>query len=99
MNSETSTQYGSRVRRHGKSRAARAHHASSLRVNVVLTVAPTLDFCLTLRIGPHLFDPFSLRERGNSARASYPLSRRERGTGGEDHDVERGTGGEDEARG
>src|SRR5689334_20037026 len=33
MNSETSTRYGSRVRRHGRSRAARDHHARSLRVN------------------------------------------------------------------
>src|SRR2546430_4114234 len=33
MNSDTSTRYGSRVLRHGKSRAARAHQARSLRVN------------------------------------------------------------------
>src|SRR5213596_3920366 len=33
MNSDTSTRYGSRVLRHGRSRAARAHQARSLRVN------------------------------------------------------------------
>src|ERR1051325_5062308 len=45
-------------------------------------------------LGPHPFDPLSLRERGNSVRPSFPLSPSvERGTGGEDH--ERGTGGED----
>jgi two-component system sensor histidine kinase/response regulator len=33
---------------------------------------------------PHPFDPLSLRERGNSARPSFPLSQGERGTGGED---------------
>src|SRR5438034_4349157 len=59
MNSDTSTRYGSRVRRHGRSRAARAHQARSLRVNLVLTLALTSDFCLTLRIGPHPFDPLS----------------------------------------
>src|SRR5438034_5437185 len=32
MNSDTSTRYGSRVRRHGRSRAARRYQASSLRV-------------------------------------------------------------------
>src|SRR5205807_978081 len=42
-------------------------------------------------VSPHPFDPLSLRERGNSARRSFPLSRRERGTGGEDY----GTGAED----
>src|SRR5213596_3216899 len=36
------------------------------------------------RTGPHPFDPLSLRERGDSVRPSFPLSRRERGTGGED---------------
>src|SRR2546422_8183310 len=33
MNSETSTRYGSRVRRHGRSRAVRAYQASSFLVN------------------------------------------------------------------
>src|SRR2546422_980057 len=33
MNSDTSTRYGLRVLRHGRSRAARAHQARSLRVN------------------------------------------------------------------
>src|SRR3989442_15422082 len=84
MNSDTSTRYGLRVLRHGRSRAARAHQARSLRVNLVLTLSLTPDFFLTLRIGPHPFDPLSLRESGKSGRASYPLSRRERGTGGED---------------
>src|SRR6266480_6011001 len=37
MNSETSTRYGSRVRRHGRSRAARAHQANKRRVNCVFT--------------------------------------------------------------
>src|SRR3989441_4344951 len=32
MNSDTATRYGSRVRRHGRSRAARAYQARSLRV-------------------------------------------------------------------
>src|SRR6266571_2151542 len=59
MNSDTSTRYGSRVLRHGRSRAARAHQARSLRVNLVLTLALTSDFCLTLRIGPQPFDPLS----------------------------------------
>src|SRR6266702_8788995 len=59
MNSDTSTRYGSRVLLHGRSRAARAHQARSLRVNLVLTLALTSDFCLTLRIGPHPFDPLS----------------------------------------
>src|SRR3989442_7841815 len=95
MNSETSTRYGSRVWRHGKARAARAHQASNRRVNLTRTVVLTPDFRFTLRIGPHPFDPLSLRERGNSARESYPLSRRERGTGGEDRaapEGERGGG-------
>src|SRR6266705_154712 len=43
MNSETSTRYGSRVRRHGRSRAARAYQASSLRRND-LTPWPPLHF-------------------------------------------------------
>src|SRR5207249_11775423 len=33
-------------------------------------------------------DPLSLQERGNGVRASSPLSRRERGTGGEDRQGE-----------
>src|SRR5712691_7433863 len=99
MNSETSTRYGSRVWRHGKSRAARAHQANNRRVNLTRTVVLTPDFRFTLRIGPHPFDPLSLRERGNPAGASYPLSRRERGTGGEDHTRGEGEGGEDVAEG
>ncbi|HEY6158643.1 MAG TPA: response regulator, partial [Gemmatimonadales bacterium] len=38
-------------------------------------------------VSPHPFDPLSLRERGNSARPSFPLSQGERGTGGEDKPV------------
>src|SRR5439155_26626185 len=42
-----------------------------------------------LSLRPHPFDPLSLRERGNEGRTSFPLPRKERGTGGEDHDGER----------
>src|SRR5882762_7984535 len=44
MNSETSTRYGSRVRRHGKSRAARAHQVNKRRVNVVFTFPRSFVF-------------------------------------------------------
>src|SRR5260370_35363729 len=44
MNSEISTRYGSRVVRHGRSRAARAHQANKRRVNLTRTVALTPDF-------------------------------------------------------
>ncbi len=40
-------------------------------------------------------DPLSVPERGNSPLPSFPLSRRERGPGGEDRTAERGPGGED----
>ena len=40
-------------------------------------------------------DPLSVPERGNSPLPSFPLSRRERGPGGEDRTTERGSGGED----
>src|SRR3989441_6275629 len=44
MNSETSTRYGSRVWRHGKSRAARAHQANNRRVNLTRTAVPVGRF-------------------------------------------------------
>ena len=40
-------------------------------------------------------DPLSVPERGNSPLPSFPLSRRERGPGGEDGTTDRGSGGED----
>src|SRR6266550_4200415 len=68
MNSETSTRYGSRVRRHGKSRAARAHQSRSLRVNACawaglrargVDVAPmgTQDTAHEQRCGAHAGPP------------------------------------------
>src|SRR5690348_7691702 len=102
MNSETSTRYGSRVRRHGRSRAARDHHARSLRVKVTFCVFLSLTLCsdfVVLTPCPPLVEssppvPLSLRERGDSMLAlSFPLSTFvERGTGGEDNAERRGKG-------
>src|SRR6184192_227610 len=68
MNSDTSTRYGLRVLRHGRSRAARAHQARSLRVNtcaraglrtrgVDVRVMGTQDTAHEQRCGAHAGPP------------------------------------------
>ena len=47
-------------------------------------LAPAGERHVSQSSDPHPFDPLSLWERGNSVRPSLPLSRGERGTGGED---------------
>src|SRR6266550_7198741 len=94
MNSETSTRYGSRVRRHGRSRAARAHQANKRRVNCVFTFPRSFVFTLffpsrTLSSPPV---PLSAMRRGGTRNSPFvpPLHVVERGSGGEDHGVVRG---------
>src|SRR6267142_5719085 len=52
MNSETSTRYGSRVRRHGKSRAARAHQANKRRVKLTFCARRILTPCPPFESSP-----------------------------------------------
>ncbi len=66
------------------------------RVVEVLSSVPPLR---SSPLGPRLSsppDPLSVPERGNSPLPSFPLSRRERGPGGEDRTAEGGSGGEDD---
>src|SRR5947207_8975106 len=105
MNSETSTRYGSRVRRHGRSRAARAHQANKRRVNCVFTSPRSFVFTpypsLALlssppiplaHFCPHPLSPSPLRGEGErKVSSSSPLSALRRGgPGGEDHDARGG---------
>src|SRR6267378_1149890 len=109
MNSETSTRYGSRVRRHGRSRAARAHQANKRRVNVVFTFPRSFVFTpffpsRTLSSPP--FPPSALLSSLPFPLPHFcphPLSPSPFGRGGTRnspfvpplHVVERGSGGED----
>src|SRR6266480_5943610 len=93
MNSETSTRYGSRVRRHGRSRAARAHQANKRRVNCVFTSPRSFVFTpypsLALLSSPPIplshFCPHPLSpspqcgEGGRATHLSFPLSTTWRG--------------------
>ena len=66
------------------------------RVVAALTVVPPLRSSPPSALLSSPPDPLSVPERGNSSHPSFPLSRRERGPGGEDRTAERGSGGEDE---
>src|SRR5436190_2529464 len=85
MNSETSTRYGSRVRRHGRSRAARAHQANKRRVNCVFTSPRSFVFTpypsLALLSSPPV--PLSAMRRGGTSNSPFvpPLHEVERGQG------------------
>jgi len=66
------------------------------RVVAALTVVPPLRSSPPSALLSSPPDPLSVPERGNSSHPSFPLSRRERGPGGEDRTAKRGSGGEDD---
>src|SRR6267142_1571503 len=103
MNSETSTRYGSRVRRHGKSRAARAHQANKRRVKLTFCARRILTPCPPFESSPPvpLLSPHPLSLSRHFC--PHPRSPSPFGRGGTRnspfvpplHVVERGSGGED----
>src|SRR5207245_11107696 len=94
MNSDTATRYGSRVRRHGRSRAARAYQARSLRVKAWgmdlramgtqhtadATRGPMADVTAVLDLR-RLVGRWSIRAAGHTGRFSFFVADLFRGLG------------------